>query len=190
MLNDGLVIFANWQTLLLGITIYVTTAIVRRVIETAWAGAKHNKWYHEVLLPVGPIANGVLLALLLKSFPWPAPIADSRSGRVMYALVCGLFCGWLYARVRGFFRQGQASGLDNGLNPSVSLPSIEEEKKEEAKPAEEKPAEEKPAEEKPAEEKPAEEKLVAEEKPAEERRVHDSRGRVIGQVKPSDAPVS
>lgn len=127
MLDDGLAVFANWQTLLLGITIYVTTAFVRRVIETAWKGAKDNKWYYEVLLPIGPIANGVLLALLLKSFPWPEPIAASRSGKVMYALVCGLFCGWLYARVRGFFRQGQASGPDDGLNPTISLPSVTEE---------------------------------------------------------------
>jgi len=120
-LDDGLSVFANWQTLLLGLTIYVMTAAVRRVVETAWKGATTNKWWYEVLLPLGPIGNGLLLAVTLKQFPWPPAVAESASARAMYAIVCGLFCGWLYARVRGFFRQGQAQGPDNGANMIPSL---------------------------------------------------------------------
>ena len=121
-LDDGLSVFANWQTLALGLTIYVMTAAIRRIVETGWKGATQSKWWYEVLLPLGPIGNGIILALTLKQFPWPPAVAESTSARVMYAIVCGLFCGWLYARVRGFFRQGQAQGPDNGSNliPSLS----------------------------------------------------------------------
>lgn len=124
-LEDGLAVFTNWQTVAVGLTIYVMTGAIRRVVETGWKGAKSNKWWYEVLLPLGPIGNGILLAMFVKQFPWPEPVAESTSSRVMYALVCGLFCGWLYGRVRGFFRNGSTAGTSDVV-PLDSTPRNEE----------------------------------------------------------------
>lgn len=107
-LDSGLEIFTNWQTVALGLTIYVMTAAVRRIIETGRPGITHSKWWREVFLPLGPVGNGIILALVARAFPWPEPVAGNLSARVMYALVCGLGCGWLYGRFRGFFKQGSA----------------------------------------------------------------------------------
>lgn len=125
-LDQGFELFANWQTLVVGLTIYVMTAAIRRVVETAWKGSTTNKWWYEVLLPLGPIANGIILALVMPKFPWPDQVAVSTSARVTYAIVCGLFCGWLYARVRGFFRSQTEEGKkkDDGSNPDIGLPSV------------------------------------------------------------------
>lgn len=102
-------IFASWQTLVLGLTIYVLALSARRVVETGWVGAKTNKWWNEVLLPALPIVLGVLIAVLARKFPWPEPIlkSESFSAKAGYGIAVGLICGWLYARVRGFLRAGQ-----------------------------------------------------------------------------------
>ncbi len=121
-LDNGLELFANWQTIVVGLTIYVVTAAIRRVVETAWKGAKDSKWWYEVFLPLGPIANGVILALSMRKFPWPDQVAGSTSARVTYAIVCGLFCGWLYARVRGFFRSQAGDGAATTTGPELSIP--------------------------------------------------------------------
>lgn len=116
-LDSGLEIFTNWQTVALGLTIYVMTAAIRRVIETGRPSITHSKWWREVFLPLGPVGNGIILALVARAFPWPEPVAGNLSARVMYALVCGLGCGWLYGRFRGFFKQGGGTSAASDIVP-------------------------------------------------------------------------
>lgn len=104
-IESGLELFTNWQTVALGLTIYVMTAGVRRVIETYRPKIVKSKWWREVFLPLGPVGNGIILALVARHFPWPEQVAGSLSSRIMYALVCGLGCGWLYGRFRGFVKK-------------------------------------------------------------------------------------
>ena len=105
--DKGLEIFATWQTLMLGIGIYVLSFALRRVVETGWEKVKKNKWWNEVALPFTPIAIGILLALFAKKFPWPVPVKDSYSAKILYGLVCGVCCGWFYGRIRSFITAGQ-----------------------------------------------------------------------------------
>lgn len=106
-LNVGLEIFANWQTVLLSLCVYVASFGIRRIVETGWVLAKKNKWWNEVLLPLTPVVIGVIFGIFAKSFPWPLPVSESLSARVMYGVACGVCCGWLYARIRGFVKAGQ-----------------------------------------------------------------------------------
>lgn len=119
-LDVGLELFTNWQTIALGLTIYVMTAAIRRVIETSRPEIVKSKWWREVFLPLGPVGNGIILAVALKAFPWPEQVAANLSSRVMYALVCGLGCGWLYGRFRGFMKQDSAAA---GPSDVVTLDS-------------------------------------------------------------------
>jgi hypothetical protein len=142
-LNQGLEIFANWQTLLLGLAIYVMSFGLRRVVETGWSGAKKNKWWNEVVLPLTPVALGILLALVAKKFPWPMPVSGSFSARAMYGVACGVFCGWLYSRVRSFMKAGQDEKaakdkdappeIGGPETPKVEVPKIETSKSEDPK---------------------------------------------------------
>ena len=115
-LDNGFDVFTTWQTIALGLTIYVMTAAIRRVVETGKPEIRKNKWWRNVWLPLGPVTNGIFLALFLKSFPWPPAVVQSTSTRIMYALVCGVVCGWLYDRIRTFFRTGVAAGGGGGSN--------------------------------------------------------------------------
>jgi len=111
-MESGLELFTNWQTVALGLTIYVMTAGIRRVIETYRPAIRQSKWWREVFLPLGPVGNGIILAVCMRAFPWPEQVAGSLSGRVMYALVCGLGCGWLYGRFRGFMKKDGTTKTD------------------------------------------------------------------------------
>lgn len=136
ILDKGLEVFANWQTLMLGLSIYVMSFGTRRVVETGWVGAKKNKWWTEVLLPMTPIGCGVLLAFIAQQFPWPLPVNGSFSARAMYGVFCGMSCGWLYSRVRGYVNAGKAEKAEkSGMEKPPSIPPPSEPKSEEPVPA-------------------------------------------------------
>ena len=128
-LDKGFEVFVNWQTAIFCLTIYFAMYIFRTVIEAIPASKVKIKGtisYHlwnEVFLPLGPFGTGVLIALLAKKFPWPMPVADIRSAKVMYGLVCGGGSGWFYGRFRAWARvkterkAGQAD--DSEAPPSV-----------------------------------------------------------------------
>lgn len=123
-MEEGLQVFLSLPTALLCLGVYVTTEAVRRVIELVWKNAKQTRFYTEILLPLGPIGNGALIALCAKQFPWPEALGHSLSAKVMYGAICGLFSGWMYARVRKFL--GTKTGVTvppppgpNAVNPVV-----------------------------------------------------------------------
>lgn len=115
-MDNAFAIFTTWQTVALGLTAYVLTAVLRRVLETGNPHLLANRWWRNVLLPLAPVGHAILLAVFLKDFPWPEAVATSVSTRIMYALVCGIVCGWVYSRVRRFIRDPQGQEL-GGMNP-------------------------------------------------------------------------
>lgn len=120
-MDNAFAVFTTLQTVALGLTAYVLTAILRRVLETGNPHLLANRWWRNVLLPLAPVANAILLAVFLRDFPWPEAVATSVSTRIMYALVCGIVCGWVYSRVRKFIRDPQGQEL-GGMNPMGGVP--------------------------------------------------------------------
>lgn len=101
-LQQGFEVFANWQTALFCLSIYLLTQLMRAIVENApTTKALAAGWvWQKVLLPFGPVGAGVILAVVCKKFPWPMPVADIMSAKLMYGAVCGILSGWVYARVR------------------------------------------------------------------------------------------
>jgi len=112
----GFEIFLNWQTGVLCLGIYLMTYTIRKVVEVSWLGAMGNRFYREIFLPLGPIANGVLISFISKKFPWPEQVSHSTSARVMYAAIAGLASGWFYQRFRSFLKS-------KGFSTSIAPPS-------------------------------------------------------------------
>lgn len=94
--------FLNAQTVLICLAIYLMTYVIRKIVEGFWVGAKANRLWREVWLPIGPIVNGGLIGLMAKTFVWPEIVGTSLSGRIMYGAICGVFSALLYSRVRSF----------------------------------------------------------------------------------------
>lgn len=119
--------FVNPQTVIVCLAIYLLTYVIRKVVEGAWKGAKENRLWREVWLPIGPIANGALVGLLAKTFVWPAVVGTSLSGRVMYGAICGVFSALIYNRIRSWIqsappKKGAAAGPEK-TNPPSDPPS-------------------------------------------------------------------
>ncbi len=103
-LDQGFEVFANWQTVVFCLGIYILTYVCRTIVQYFWKGWKANKLYTELVLHLFPILVGGGVGWVAKKFPWPMPIADSASARIMYGAILGMFCGLVYNRVRAWFQ--------------------------------------------------------------------------------------
>jgi len=114
-LDKGVEIFANWQTVLFCTAIYLITQLIRTLVENLPRSKKFSEgWvWKTVLLPFGPIGTGVGLIFICKQFPWPLPVANILSAKIMYGAACGVGCGWMFARIREWF--GVAADSNNPL---------------------------------------------------------------------------
>lgn len=145
-LDKILTAFVNPQTIVICLAIYLMTFVVRKLVEGFWKGAKNNRLWREVWLPIGPIANGALIGVLAKTFVWPDFVGTSLSGRIMYGAICGVFSALIYSRVRSFVqsapakkgKDAAASATVPSVPPMTSDPPAAEETPAEAPAAEEK----------------------------------------------------
>lgn len=121
-LDKGFEIFANWQTIVFALGIYLITYVSRTVIEHLWKGWKQNRFYTELFLHLSPIITGGVVALFAKKFPWPMPISDSASARIFYGAILGMFCGVIYGRVRAWIGGNTAINVPLPGGNAVELP--------------------------------------------------------------------
>lgn len=98
--------FITWQMLfsfvLLSLGIYAMTLVIRTIVEVLWVNAKNNRYWREIFLPLGGIANGIILGALLSVFPLPELLSNHLSNRMIYGAVCGLFASFLYNRAKSW----------------------------------------------------------------------------------------
>jgi hypothetical protein len=136
-LDKGFEVFANWQTVVFALGIYLLTYVGRTVVEHFWKGWKANKLYTDLVLHLFPIVGGGLIALASKKFPWPMPIADSASARIFYGAILGMFCGVIYGRIRAWM--GGKTNIPLPGGNAVELPPAPPEEKAEEKAEEGRP---------------------------------------------------
>lgn len=94
-------LFGNWQSLALALCIYALTEGARRFVQSVWKGWRTNKLYTEFLLWVMPMAWGAILGAFMRAFPWPE-VLNTRSSRMVYGVVLGMFCTLVYNRTKHF----------------------------------------------------------------------------------------
>ena len=125
-LDKGFEVFANWQTILFSIGVFMVTYVTRIIVEYAWKNWKQSKLYNELILHLFPIVVGGLIALAAKKFPWPMPIVDSASARIFYGAVLGMFCGAIYGRVRAWITSNTSINIPLPSPDAVVLPPAAE----------------------------------------------------------------
>lgn len=114
--------FITWpmafSTIFLCLAIYAMTLIVRTIVETIWAKADANKYWTHIAVPLAPLGNGLILGLF-KAFPWPEIIGHTTSSHMMFGCVCGLFSGWIFAKIKAWLNI-QEKEKNEGL-PAVAV---------------------------------------------------------------------
>lgn len=93
--------FFTVQTLILCLGAYIVTYIVRTVVENYWLKSSESNFWNHLFLPLGPIINGGVLALLTKSLA-PAVLNGSMAGVVTFGMICGSFSALLYSRIKDY----------------------------------------------------------------------------------------
>ncbi len=95
------------------LAIWALVFIQRKIVETVWSGAKTNKYWREIFLPVGPLFSGAGLAAAVSPDLYTFPdMFTTIWGRLFFGLVCGLASGLVYR----MFKKGLKETLSGALS--------------------------------------------------------------------------
>lgn len=104
---DVLEQFLNMAMVVFSLVIWVLVFAQRKLVEYALSklgkSIKEAKLWRELLLPLGPMGTGAIVAFFATSYPYPEMFAGSDSGRVFFGIVCGLMSGFIYRLYKQFF---------------------------------------------------------------------------------------
>ena len=121
-MDNILQVLLSWQFIIFSLSIVAVTTVFRTIIEYLLKNvqimAKESKLWTEVILPISPVIEGLVGAILIKEYPYPEGIS-TIGARVGIGLVAGLLSGLLYRIVKALFNQKLVSALPAG---TVVLP--------------------------------------------------------------------
>jgi len=86
----------------------------RKVVKVFWKNAETSKVWREILLPLGPVGTGGIMAGLMVNYPYPDDF-QNFGGRVVFGMVAGLASAHVYSMLKGFLKA--RSGSDAELLP-------------------------------------------------------------------------
>lgn len=121
----------SWFFLFFCLGIAAITFAIRKAVEyfvldnPKMPGSRSSKLWNELLLPLAPLVNGILISVLGTKLPIPE-IAQSIGGRILYGLVAGLLSGFVYRILRAMLlsKAGLSAADDNdGINQTPPSPS-------------------------------------------------------------------
>lgn len=121
MMDEVLEVFVSPTTIFVCLAAYVSTYVTRTLVEGTFPQVKTKHFWNEVAVPLGPIVNGGLLGLMAKSFMWPDLVNRTLAARIFYGAICGLFCAFLYGRVRSWLAAKDPRAA-RSLPPPISSP--------------------------------------------------------------------
>lgn len=92
----------SWQFILFCLGIAALTYVIRLIVEYVLGQLNKlkSKLWNELLLPIGPVVSGPVIAWYFESYPYPSDLKQI-GGRVVFGLVAGLFSGLVYKIVKG-----------------------------------------------------------------------------------------
>lgn len=99
----------SYQFVLLCLAIAAVTYVIRLLVEffildnPKMPGTRASKLWRDVLLPIAPYVNGILIGVFIKSGIYPNVIASTGS-RIEFALVAGSLSGLVYRVISGVLK--------------------------------------------------------------------------------------
>lgn len=102
--------------------LFVITFVLRKAVELALPTVQNSRKWREGILPVAPVYVGAVLAFFAKSYPFPAPIAPSKMGRILLGMVLGYFSRWLYKIGKAYVKRKY--GVEVSEPPSATQEAL------------------------------------------------------------------
>lgn len=118
---DNLLQLLTLANFVFALIIWALVWVQRKMVTFFWKGAESNKYWRELLLPLGPLFTGGLLGLLVTNYPYPEDFS-SGPARVFFGVVCGLLSAHLYKMVKGFVKK-KLEEANDGQGPDL-LPEL------------------------------------------------------------------
>lgn len=81
--------------------VWVFVWIQRRAIKVLWKKAEKSRVYRELLLPMGPLGTGGIMAMLNTEFPYPEDF-QTFWGRIFFGVMAGLGSAHAYKMAKPF----------------------------------------------------------------------------------------
>lgn len=81
--------------------VWVLVWFQRKIIKLAWKKAEESKVYRELLLPMGPVFTGGIMAALIANYPYPDSV-EGFWGRLAFGIVAGLASAHVYKMAKPF----------------------------------------------------------------------------------------
>jgi hypothetical protein len=101
----------SWETLVFSLAIFVFSLFLRRALEAVFPTLARNtplstaqRVWEMVILPIVPVLVGILIALFVKTWPYP-PGLTATGPRVLYGAICGFFSTWAYRVISALITQ-------------------------------------------------------------------------------------
>lgn len=107
-------VLLSWQFMLFGLAVAMVVYVLRLIVEYIASSLKFDlsksKFWNDLLLPIIPIALGLVGAWVLTTFPYPGftPNAQgvvARGDRLIFGLVSGGFSTVMYRVIKALLYQ-------------------------------------------------------------------------------------
>jgi len=122
-MDNALTQLVSWSFLLFSLCVVVITYIIRTVLEYKSDKLKDLKFWNKLVLPLMPIAAGIILAIIIKDYPYSESI-KSLPGRIMFGSVSGLLSGLLWRLVKALINSKIYSNGNNDKADGLTNNSI------------------------------------------------------------------
>ena len=108
----------TWQVGVFALAVFILTHFLRKMLEALFPSIRKDTplttWqrvWDLVLLPSLPVFVGVLLGVLVKTWPWPPGIA-TPGARALLGAVVGFFSTWFYRILKAVIQERFKVDLD------------------------------------------------------------------------------
>jgi hypothetical protein len=88
--------------------VVILVFIQHKVISIYFKKITSSRVYKEILLPLGPIGTGGIMAALMKNYTWPTDF-QTFWPRVCFGMTLGLLSAHLYKIVNGYIKKKEES---------------------------------------------------------------------------------
>jgi hypothetical protein len=125
-------VLLSWQFVLFGLAVAMVMYVFRLIVEYIAGAAKadltKSKLWNELVLPILPIALGLVGSWVLTTFPYPgftpnAAGVVARGDRLIFGLVSGGFSTVMYRVIKALLYQKLVDTAQN-LTPQVATPIV------------------------------------------------------------------
>lgn len=121
--STGFQYLLSWQFWVFCLGLAAITFVIRKAVEffildnPKMPGSRTSSLWRNLLLPIAPICNGVIIGFFAKQYPYPEGIS-SASGRVFFGLVAGLLSSTVYRLAWNLVKDKIPANINNVVAPN------------------------------------------------------------------------